>query len=503
MARVNNLSNFLTDVANAIKTKLGDNTSIPAAEFDSKIMEIETAGNYQNKSTTITTNGNYNLLPDTGFDAMDQVSISVNVPTGTDTSDATAKPEDIRLNKTAYADGNKLTGTAYVAENIYGALDYQSKQFTVEYIGRSDSHPYPSTYVFGKLTIRYSDNNPMYIYWDGEYIGTYQANYGAKRLGVVYYGEEEYVFIVNNIAGYNTNFEAISVNIKNKTITDLGKISTIDDTSSFYTTGKECMLGTKNYLFRYKKETNTFKKYPTQLRGTYVHFTGNNFAIWKATSNGYINRFKYDENSDSYSLLYRMVNNVDGVNFYGNKIFIQGNVYALDENLSVGSLIASNVYTSSTSDVCFYWLNESYVIWNGYLYMWNDETNTLTKYVSMNYAVLTGYITSDNNVTLYTFNHSSEVIGVHVNEYDFYFANQPTNATSADVLSGKSVYTSGAEKMIGSMPNNGQLNYTPSTSQQTIPAGYTSGGTIEAVSMSEEDIHEAEEQIANLFGEEE
>lgn len=83
MARVNNLTNFLTDVASAIKTKLGDNTSIPAAEFDSKIMEIETAGNYQNKSITITTNGNYNLLPDTGFDAMDQVGISVNVPSDT------------------------------------------------------------------------------------------------------------------------------------------------------------------------------------------------------------------------------------------------------------------------------------------------------------------------------------------------------------------------------------------------------------------------------------
>ena len=80
MARVNNLTNFLNDVATAIKTKLGDNTSIPAAEFDSKIMEIETAGNYQNKSITITTNGNYNLLPDTGYDAMDQVSIEVNVP---------------------------------------------------------------------------------------------------------------------------------------------------------------------------------------------------------------------------------------------------------------------------------------------------------------------------------------------------------------------------------------------------------------------------------------
>lgn len=80
MARTNNLTNFLNDVATAIKTKLGDSTSIPAAQFDSKIMDITTGGTYQTKSITITTNGDYTQLPDTGYDAMDQVVISVNVP---------------------------------------------------------------------------------------------------------------------------------------------------------------------------------------------------------------------------------------------------------------------------------------------------------------------------------------------------------------------------------------------------------------------------------------
>ena len=79
MARINNLTNFLNDVATAIKTKLGDNTPIPASQFDSKIMDIHTGGTYQTKSISITTNGNYNLLPDTGFDAMNSVSISVSI----------------------------------------------------------------------------------------------------------------------------------------------------------------------------------------------------------------------------------------------------------------------------------------------------------------------------------------------------------------------------------------------------------------------------------------
>lgn len=37
------------------------------------------------------------------------------------------------------------------------------------------------------------------------------------------------------------------------------------------------------------------------------------------------------------------------------------------------------------------------------------------------------------------------------------------------------------------MPNNGELNYDVSTSEQTIPEGYTSGGTIEAARQTNED----------------
>ena len=42
MARINNLTNFLTDVASAIKTKTGDSTAIPASQFDTKIANIST-----------------------------------------------------------------------------------------------------------------------------------------------------------------------------------------------------------------------------------------------------------------------------------------------------------------------------------------------------------------------------------------------------------------------------------------------------------------------------
>ena len=53
-------------------------------------------------------------------------------------------------------------------------------------------------------------------------------------------------------------------------------------------------------------------------------------------------------------------------------------------------------------------------------------------------------------------------------------------AAASDILTGKSAYIS-TGKVDGSMQNNGALSYNPSTSQQSIPAGYTSGGRINAV----------------------
>ena len=50
-------------------------------------------------------------------------------------------------------------------------------------------------------------------------------------------------------------------------------------------------------------------------------------------------------------------------------------------------------------------------------------------------------------------------------------------ATANDIIAPKTAYVNGG-KITGTMPNNGTLNYTPNTIQQTIPAGYTSGGTV-------------------------
>ena len=83
MARINNLNNFLTDVANAIRSKKGISNLIPAEDFDTEIGSITTGGDMQSKSITITENGSRTITPDTGYDGLSSVSITTSVPGGT------------------------------------------------------------------------------------------------------------------------------------------------------------------------------------------------------------------------------------------------------------------------------------------------------------------------------------------------------------------------------------------------------------------------------------
>ena len=80
MARTNNLTDFLTDVATAIKTKKGSQTVIPASDFDTEILALPSQGVYQTKTVTITQNGTTIVTPDVNYDAIEGLEITTNVP---------------------------------------------------------------------------------------------------------------------------------------------------------------------------------------------------------------------------------------------------------------------------------------------------------------------------------------------------------------------------------------------------------------------------------------
>lgn len=64
MARTDTLSNFLTDVADSIRTKKGTTDKILASSFDTEIESIETVEDYMRESDLILTLYNCpNYLP--------------------------------------------------------------------------------------------------------------------------------------------------------------------------------------------------------------------------------------------------------------------------------------------------------------------------------------------------------------------------------------------------------------------------------------------------------
>ena len=129
MARVDNLENFLTDVAGAIKTKKGTTDKIPAANFDTEIASIET---------------------------------------GIDTSDATATEDDIISPKTAYlSDGTKHTGTIIPTYETTKATKYLKTNLGVN-ITSIQSIKTVTLGLYDFIVYRDNDNNFHFIAVKGE-----------------------------------------------------------------------------------------------------------------------------------------------------------------------------------------------------------------------------------------------------------------------------------------------------------------------------------------------
>lgn len=225
-----------------------------------------------------------------------------------------------------------------------------------------------------------------------------------------------------------------------------------------------------------------------------------NETIGYNTSSRTIYKFNSSEHKTYIS---NTINNLRGVNWNGTKAFVNGNVYQLNPDLSLGNLLKSNAYSLS-SDVFIFTANDKYYIIDKKIYTFNESTNEFSlfdstgDYYMSDYGTIVKYISSSDKIYFYSFNNTDTQIGFRYNGTSYFYGTFNVLDTNK-ILINNSIIDASGNIIVGTMPNNGELNYTPSTSQQTIPAGYTSGGTIEAVTMSEEDIENAIAQAEDIL----
>lgn len=79
--------------------------------------------NLQSKEVTITENGTTTVRPDSGYDGLSNVGVTV-ATSGIDTSDATATASDMASGKTAYVKGQKLTGNIQDLKGVVSTIGY-------------------------------------------------------------------------------------------------------------------------------------------------------------------------------------------------------------------------------------------------------------------------------------------------------------------------------------------------------------------------------------------
>ena len=515
MADTSNLTTFLGDVADAIREKRGTELPIPAANFDTEIRNIQTGmdtsdatattddiinpktayvngqkliGNIKpeilnsslsldNKTLNHTTTNNYvfdyNLDYDISVSCTSNINMtSFNVKTSTSNKD---------FNVSEVFEGYTYIDNINIAKNttsdtieLIVLIRNESNTSNLALLQLSSNLDVTNTYINTSVNITYTDNsNFVYNYPKNLYcLVTTNPDSRKKYIYI-------YTFTINNsIINFNS---ALSYVMYNRTDynTDSKYIQ-----CTWSPNGEHLSVC---YQYDYM---NRFQYIFAILNFNTALTSVSSFVIANTIDDGNASRYKRVFLTDEYI--------IDGNTIY------KFNTTSLEQFKTVNLSNITNIhnydyaYTINNIFYLYFSVNNAEI----YVYKYDDLFNfTYIKSIpySFNSSKLLGNVTLDegkfvneNNIIMssnnilynvYTTSNSVDFASLEKNNIKYYNTTDCTTINS-NVLSGN-IYYNNNGKQIGTMPNNGELNYNVSTSEQTIPAGYTSGGTVAASPLTE------------------
>lgn len=110
-SKANNLTAFLTGIANALRAKKGTTELINPQDFESEITNSTSTITLQKNKTITPTKSEQTIRADAGYDGLESVTVRAIPSEYIDTTSGTATGTDILKGKTAYAKGALITGT--------------------------------------------------------------------------------------------------------------------------------------------------------------------------------------------------------------------------------------------------------------------------------------------------------------------------------------------------------------------------------------------------------
>lgn len=469
------------------------------------------------------------------------------IETGVDTSDATAEASDLLAPKTAYANGKKIEGSIIPTYRYKGIMEAKPSVINnTSYLARAviaDKYILLSNnsgiYIYSINNNATGDLLVSATLSDLSMSGTLKD---ADMADTVITGttDEYYVALISDTgSGYIT--KVLRVNLADKTYKNCGgnsygkgydkvdgnQLRFYSNSSNHYSVVTYSKYGYSNtvhfFTYNINETTDSITALSEQTwgignwgsygcsSGSLLTLSGNYACVQSmmtagSSYNNYSNcLFKIDWKTNTIStlisatgdklcllneyvirnnVLYSLSNVSKAIATLSNYIYDKGYGIAVGYNDAIVSFSPTNhlyyIYNLSEDYELSLISSNSYVSDNRFLI---DKGNLCVPKFNRTGLFFTLSSSTGGNINRLEYNISSKVPVSFSYNNNTLMNTIDATAIATDILANKTAYAND-NKVVGTMPNNGALSYTPSDSEQSIPLGYTSGGTIAAADIT-------------------